>query len=125
MTSSSSSSAMRARVMAGGSFFTMAGLCFTMLFARQRGDPAAAAADSSAPQQQQVLVPAGAPPSYAAVSLAGLEPSTGVKVIDERVFPQMLGLATASERGRKMFDLTRDPPNNDLQSLINTCVVVS
>eukprot|EP00240_Pyramimonas_obovata_P013616 CAMPEP_0118943548 /NCGR_PEP_ID=MMETSP1169-20130426/38534_1 /TAXON_ID=36882 /ORGANISM="Pyramimonas obovata, Strain CCMP722" /LENGTH=245 /DNA_ID=CAMNT_0006888829 /DNA_START=36 /DNA_END=773 /DNA_ORIENTATION=+ len=64
-----------------------------------------------------------APPTkteYAAGQLDGLSPDLGVKVIDSQTFDSMFAAAEAHQRKRKMFDLTRDPPNNYLQQMMNT-----
>ena len=107
----------RAMWIIAGSLFTLSGLCLTLLFT-SRGDRAHELfGRSAAAPDGGVVAPAS---SYTAAAPIGVDPSAGVKLLDDRAFERMLGMATASARGRKMFDFTRDPPANSLQTLVNT-----
>ena len=57
---------------------------------------------------------------YQAGQLPGAESSNGYKEITGSHFPGLIAAATAHKRGRKMNDLTKDPPTNSLQTLLNT-----
>ena len=106
----------RAMWIIAGSLFTLSGLCLTLLFT-SRGDRAHELfGRSAAAPDGGVVAPAS---SYTAEAPIGVDPSAGVKLLDDRAFERMLGMATASARGRKMFDFTRDPPANSLQTLVN------
>lgn len=61
-----------------------------------------------------------APPSiYKAGTLEGLDRDQDIKVISSVNFPSMLEAALAHPRKRKMFDLTKSPERNSMQSLMN------
>ncbi|KAK3284012.1 hypothetical protein CYMTET_8312 [Cymbomonas tetramitiformis] len=60
--------------------------------------------------------------TFTADQLVGLEPSIGVKEITVQHFDSMIKTAKATDRKRKMVDLTQDPARNDLQTMMNTWI---
>mmetsp|Transcript_22036 Transcript_22036/g.31655 ORF Transcript_22036/g.31655 Transcript_22036/m.31655 type:complete len:257 (+) Transcript_22036:1471-2241(+) len=61
-----------------------------------------------------------APPStYTAGSMKGLESDLDVKIISTEYFDSLLASAYAHPRKRKMYDLTKNPEKNSMQSLMN------
>jgi hypothetical protein len=58
--------------------------------------------------------------SAATGSDLGISSENMVKVVDSQFFPKLVDIAKNHPRKRKMNDLTRNPANNTLQSLMNT-----
>ena len=82
--------------------------------------PQEAKTSTAIPQQAPTLQTAMVTDKFAAGQLAGAEPNKGYKEITGTHFPGLIAAATAHKRGRKMNDLTKDPPTNSLQTLLNT-----
>jgi hypothetical protein len=60
------------------------------------------------------------PTLYKAGSVPGLENDRNVKVVSTSYFESLVSNAYSHKRKRKMTDITKDAPNNSLQTLINT-----
>lgn len=84
--------------------------------------PSAATTPPNVPQTAPTggLVTAVVTNKFAAGTLEGAEASRGYKEIKGTHFPNLISAALAHKRGRKMNDLTKDPPTNSLQTLLNT-----
>lgn len=59
------------------------------------------------------------PSSFKAGSVNGLEPELDVKIVSSVYFDSIVSAATKHPRKRKMYDLTKDPKSNSMQSLMN------
>ena len=84
--------------------------------------PEATATTSGVPQTAPTggLVTAMVTNKFAAGTLEGAEASRGYKEIKGTHFQSLISAALGHKRGRKMNDLTKDPPTNSLQTLLNT-----
>lgn len=58
----------------------------------------------------------------ASTSIPSLNPDLPSKVISSKIFDELISTATNHPRKRKMVDLTRDPPTNTMQTLMNTWI---
>ena len=68
----------------------------------------------------QAISPASSKKLYPAGSLEGIDSGAQVKAISTSTFAGMISAAYSHPRKRKMIDLTMDPEENSMQTLINT-----
>jgi cupin fold WbuC family metalloprotein len=63
--------------------------------------------------------PVGPSPAHKASGIPGLDINSNAKVIKQSYFAGMVDSARNAKRKRKMFDLTKDPEHNSMQTLLN------
>jgi len=74
------------------------------------------------PDSAVVLSASSSIGKYAAGELDGVSKNQDIKVISAAMFPGMIKSAKGHPRKRKMIDLTKDPPKNSIQTLMNTWI---
>ncbi len=59
---------------------------------------------------------------YRAESIDSMKPNQSFKVVNSDIFDNLIAKAVQHPRKRKMIDITKDPEDNSMQTLINTWV---